>query len=228
VPSRGRELALLAVLAAPFALSIVIIHPAQGLYRDWDDFAAAGEALSLVSAWLAGQILRASPRFAWLALAASAGTLAPAVQWLANSADVDRGLARVAAFMREPPPRTPSERGKTWDYLGVRNFRLGRLDASAEAFSHAVETAPSPRILLEWGTVEVRRGNLRAAEGIFRSVTERSPEEANGWAGLMTVAGRLGERDEERRAAEALLRLRPGDALARRTLESLDAPRAAP
>jgi len=223
VPARGRELALLLTLAAPFVLSVPLVHPAQGLYRDWDDFAAAGEALSLVTAWLVAETLRAAPGRSWLAAAVTLGAASTALQWLVHFADLERGLERVEAFMTEPPRRSDGERGKTWDYLGIRNFRLRRWDAAARAFTHAAETAPSPRILLEWGTAELRRGNFSAAQPIFRRVIEVSPADIHAWSGLAAAAMALGDRDQARRAAEAVLRLRPGDPLARRVLERLGA-----
>jgi len=225
VPSRGRELALLATLAAPFVVSVPLLHPAQGLYRDWDDFAAGGQALSLVTAWLVGETLRAAPGRSWLAAAVTLGVAAAALQWLAHFADLERGLARVEAFMAESPRRGDAERGKTWDYLGIRNLRLGRWDAAGRAFSHAAETAPSPRILLEWGTAELRRRNWVEACDLFRRVIAVSPEEAHAWQGLAAAAMELGDREEARRAAETLQRLRPGDAVARQTLERLGAGR---
>ena len=225
VPARGRELALLAVLAAPFVLSVPLLHPAQGLYRDWDDFAAAGEALSLVAAWLVAETLRAAPGRAWLAAAVTLGVAAAALQWLAHFADLERGLQRVEAFMTEPPRRSDAERGKTWDYLGIRNLRIGRWDAAARSFSQAAETAPSPRILLEWGTAELRLARWAEARDIFRRVIAGSPDEANAWQGLAAAAMELGDREEARRATETLLRLRPGDPFGRQTLERLGAGR---
>ena len=222
VPGRGREIALLVALAAPFALGVLVIHPAQGLFRDWDDFAAAGQALSLLTAWLVAETLRAAPGRAWLAPGVALAAACAALQWLAHFADLERGLARVEAFMRETPRRTDGERGKTWDYLGIRNFRLGRWDAAARALEHAAETAPSPRILLEWGTAELRRREFEKARGLFRRVIDVRPEEAHAWSGLAAAAMELGDREEARRAAATLLRLRPGDPFALRTLGQLE------
>ena len=58
-PARRRgtaagELVLLLALALPFLAVMPFIHPAQGLFRDWDDFAATGFALSLLAAWAGG------------------------------------------------------------------------------------------------------------------------------------------------------------------------------
>jgi len=223
VRTRGRELALLGALAAPFVLSLPLLHPAQGFYRDWDDFAAMGEALSLVTAWWVGETLRASPGRSWMASPVALGVAAAALQWLAHFADIDRGLERVEAFMTEPPRRADAERGKTWDYLGIRNLRLSRWSAAALAFSRAAETAPSPRILLEWGTAELRLRNWYGARLIFRRVVSIVPEEAHAWSGIAVASMELGEREEARRAAETLLLLRPGDPFAQHTLERLEA-----
>jgi tetratricopeptide (TPR) repeat protein len=222
MPARGREPALLAALAAPFVLSVPLLHPAQGLFRDWDDFAAGGQALSLLTAWLVAETLGGSSRRPWLAVGVVLGAGCTALQWLVHFADIERGLARVEAFMTEPPRRADGERGKTWDYLGIRSFRLRRWDAAARAFENAAETAPSPRILLEWGTSELRRGDHEKARGIFRRVLDASPEEAHAWSGLAAASIELGDRDEARRAAETLLRLRPGDPAALRTLKRLE------
>ncbi|HEY2954006.1 MAG TPA: tetratricopeptide repeat protein [Candidatus Eisenbacteria bacterium] len=224
IPGRGRELALLSALAVPFVLSMPLLHPAQGLFRDWDDFAGAGEALSLVAAWLVAETLRAAPGRAWLASGVTLAATTAALQWLAHFTDIERGLTRVEAFMSEPPRRTDVERGKTWDYLGIRNFRLERWDAAARAFARAAETSPSPRILLEWGTAELRRGDFRAAQPLFRRVIAANPKDVHAWSGLAAAAMALDQRDEARRAAEEVLRLSPGDAFARRTLERLGAP----
>ncbi|HEY6100125.1 MAG TPA: hypothetical protein VIW03_11880, partial [Anaeromyxobacter sp.] len=178
VRGRGSEIAFLVTLAAPLVLSMPFIHPAQGLFRDWDDFVAAGESLSLVAAWLVAETLRAAPRFAWLGLAAALAAAAPATQWLAHHADLGRGLARVEALVREAPRRTPDERAKTWDYLGIRNFHLERWDESVRAFAHAAETAPSPRILREWANAEARRGRLDEARRIYLEIVAKSPGEA--------------------------------------------------
>jgi tetratricopeptide (TPR) repeat protein len=196
------------------------------LFRDWDDFAAAGESLALIAAWLIAETLRAAPRAGGLAVAVALGAAVPAVQWLAHHADLERGLARVEAFMREPPERTANERGKTWDFLGIRNFRLARWDAAVAALARAAETAPSPRILLEWATAETQRGDLEAAQRVYEQLVARSPDDVRAWRALTAVAVRRGDRIGARRAVEGLLRARPGDSYALRIRAQLDADRA--
>jgi len=221
------EGAFLAVLALPFVGIMPFIHPVHGLFRDWDDFAATGVALSLLAAWAVGVTLSRSPRAAWAAAAIAMATAAPSLQWLAIHADLDRGLARVRAFMVESPLRPPSERGHTWDYLGIRNFNLDRLDAAAEAFSHAAETAPSPRVLQQWALAETMRGNYREAQVLYRRMLDKAPENALGWLGLATVSLNAEDLPEARRAGSALLALQPGNPDAIRVLEEVAAREAA-
>ena len=213
--SRRRECVLLLALALPMLVALPFIHPAQGLYRDWDDFAALGMGLSLVAAWLVAETLRAAPRFAWLGVAATLAVAVPAVQWLLHWTDVDRGLARVEAIMREPPPRTVTERSTTWDFVGIRNLRIGRLEAAAAAFSHSAEAAPSPRILLELGFTERERGNLRGAQQAYGRVVERDSTARQGWELYGLVSSQLGDTLAVRRARSALLGLDAGNPSAR-------------
>jgi tetratricopeptide (TPR) repeat protein len=212
---------ILGAVALPWFVLLLVIHPPQGIFRDWDDYAAAGAALSLIAAWLVALALGA-PRWGWLAVAAPLACLAPTLQGLALTADVDRGLARVAAFLTEPPRRSDVERGKTWDFLGIRNAQLGRWDASAEAMARAAETSPSPRVLLQWALAEQSRGNEVVARDAFRRVTALTPDDARAWYGLAAESWRLGDYDECRRAAAELERLDPGSPEVARLLQALE------
>jgi hypothetical protein len=218
---RGGEALVLAMLALPFVGVMVFIHPAQGLFRDWDDFAATGVALSLLAAWLVGETLRDARRFAWLAVAATLGVVVPAVQWLIVHADTDRGLARVRAFVLEPPARPASQRGTTWDYLGIRSYRLERYADAEEAFAHAAETSPSPRILQEWGLAATMTGDLRTAQRAYQRLLAKQPENDLGWLGLVAVSMRLRDVPEAKRAATALRRLDPANSEAQRALDEV-------
>jgi tetratricopeptide (TPR) repeat protein len=219
---RRREQLLLAALILPLVGVIPFIHPVQGLFHDWDDFASAGAALAVASAWIAGEVLRGAPRFAWLALALSLGAAVPSLQWLVLQSDLDRGLARVEAFVTEPPERTGTERGETWDFLGIRNFRLERWAAAARAFSHAAETAPSPRILLQWALAEQKAGDLAASLRVYRRAVEKSPNDLTAWTGFASVASQLLDEPASREAAEQMLRIHPGDHNALDLLQSIE------
>ncbi len=213
----SREAALLAVLALPFLGLLLFVHPYQGAFRDYDTLSECGITIALLAAWLAGETLRRAPSFAWLGLAVALAAAAPGVQWVAHQTDVGRGLARVAAFMEEPPARTPEDRGKTWDYVGVRNFNLEDWPAAARAFEKAAETQPSARVLIEWAMAETMAGDLRRAKDIYARAIRREPGRAVAWKGYGVVSLRLGDLDDAHRAVLELLRLDPNDA------ESLDA-----
>ena len=55
--------------------------------------------------------------------------------WLAH--DKERGLARVQAFLVEPPGLSEVERSKTWDFLGATWSQMGRDSSAARAFELA-------------------------------------------------------------------------------------------
>jgi tetratricopeptide (TPR) repeat protein len=209
---REREAALLLTLALPWLAMLLLIHPPQGMFRDWDDFAAAGLTLSLLTAWLIAAVVHDAPAWRWLCVPVVLGAAVPATQWLMHEADMARGLARVEAYLTEPPPRLEEERAKTWDFLGIRYAQLDRWDEAAAAMSRAADLAPSPRILLQWASAEQGRGNDAMAQQVYRRLVALDPNDARGWYGLAFVSWRLGDLDECRRGARALLRIRPGNA----------------
>ena len=218
---RGREALALATLALPFLALMAFIHPAQGLFRDWDDFAATGVALSLIAAWLVGESLQGTRRFAWLAVAAAVGVAVPSLQWLLVHTDTVRGLQRVRAFVTEPPERTPDQRGTTWDYLGIRSYRLERYAEAEQALSHAAETVPSPRVLHEWAYAAAMAGHDRAAQHAYGLLLAKDPDNQLGWLGLAAASMRLRDVPEAKRAATELWRRDPGNADARRILDDI-------
>ena len=219
--ARRRELLVLATLALPFVAVMAFIHPAQGLFRDWDDFAATGVALSLIAAWLVGETLRGTHRFAWLAVAVTLGVAVPTVQWLVVHTDTVRGLERVRAFVTEPPERPPAQRGTTWDYLGIRNYRLDRFSEAQAAFAQAAETSPSPRILHEWAISAAEAGDDVTARMAFLRLLEKDPANIGGWLGLAAASMRMRDVPEAKRAATELARRDPGSEEARGILDQI-------
>ena len=215
------EGAVLATLALPFVGTMPFIHPGQGYFRDWDDFAAAGMTMSLATAWLVARALERSPRHAWLALAAVLGAAAPSLQWLVHQTDVNRGLQRVETLLREPPARSAFEQARTWDYLGLRLIDLQRPDRAAEAFARQADIQPSPRVMRLWAATEAARGEPRRAQEIYRRMLARFADE-NGWFDLAQLSYEMGDLAEARRAAGELLRLRPDDAGMRDLIAHID------
>ena len=216
---RRRETWLLGTLAGSLLASMLVIHPQQGLFRDWDVFAPVGVALALLAAFWIGEALGAAPGRAWLAPGFALAAATTSAGWLLSEADLARGLARVDAFTREPPPRAEVERAKALDFLGDRYAELGRWSEAAEALRRAVELAPSPRLLTAWAIAEGESGDLRAARDIYRQLVEREPGDLRGWAGLASSSSQLGDREEALRAARELLRREPGNRFARQMLD---------
>jgi tetratricopeptide (TPR) repeat protein len=151
------------------------------------------------------------------------GVMAPTLQWLAHHTDIDRGFARVQAFIDEPPPRTAGDRGRSLDYLGIRNFRLDRYAAAAQAFGRAAEDAPSPRILHEWALAQNMSGDLSGAQRTYQRLMTKDPKNVLGWYGLAVVSTNLGDFAEARRACGELLKVAPGNPNALQLLGDLPA-----
>lgn len=222
---RGAEIMVLLALAVPLAGVAPFLHPIQGLFRDWDVFAPTAAALTLVVAWTVAEILRDATATRGLALAVALGAFAPAMHWLLLQSDATRGMARVEAFVKEPPARDENARGSAWDFLGMRYLDFGRNDASAEAFAHAAEATPSPKILRAWAVSEVSRGNPAGAREIYRRLLARAPDEYRGWLEYTMLSMQARDTAEAERAAREMMRLRPDDPRARRLLDALAAAR---
>jgi len=219
---RRREMLLLSALALPFVALIPFIHAQQGLFRDWDDFAAAGMGVSLLAAWLLGETLRAAGARAWLALPLCLAAAVPSAQWLVHHTDRERSLARVRAFVEEPPPRTGFERAMTWQYLGMTCLAWSRPAEAADAYAHAAELLSSPHILRQWGLAESLAGHHEPARRVFRTLLERVPGDVLALRGLMLMSLPLHDSTQARAAAESLMRVSPGDPQAAEMLRQLD------
>ena len=199
-PSKRPEVLVLALLAASFVPALFLVQPQQGVFRDWDVFAPAGVALSLLAACLVSDALHDRPSHAWLAVPVLALALVSSLQWLLLNRDVDRGLMRVRAYLMEPPGPQPADAPRVWDFLAQRNLTLGRWSDAADAAAHAAELGPHRRILLMWGYAETMKGDHAAAARVYRQLLRRDPADPLGWLGLAGAARRLGDRAELDRA----------------------------
>lgn len=217
----GRDGTLLLTLAVPQLLMMLFVHPTQGVFRDWDVFAPAGIVLAMLAA-LAVSRIAADVSWRWLSVSAAATAVVAATLGLLHSADLERGLTRVAAFATEPPLRSESERGETWEFLGTCANQLGRPDQAAEAMSHAAALIPSTRVLMEWGMSEATRGNYEVARGAFEQAIARDSTLSRLWLNLLAVCVRLDDKAGIHRAAEALRRLNPDDPRVHQMLEAID------
>lgn len=227
----------LLALALPLVLVMPFIHPAQGLFRDWDDFAATGSAFACVVAFAIGRLVAARRAHAWLAVPLVLAVAMAAAQWLAIHEDLHRGLRRVHAFLEEAPIRTETERGLGNDYLGARHFRLAALAEqlghaeiakqqfllSARAFGNAAITSPSPRILHQWGLAAARGGDYPTAKRGYEAMLAKDSTSAMGWISYSNVTFLLGDWANSRRAAHKVLELVPGNGEALQLLRDIEA-----
>lgn len=219
---RGRDALLLLALAVPQLLLMLLVHPAQGVFRDWDVFAPAGAALALLAALAVGRILSASPAHRWLGVSVSAAVMAPATMWLIHSANLDRGLDRVVAFATEAPLRTEVERGLTWEFVGTSANVHGRTELAGDAMAHAAALTPSARVIMEWGMAEAARGEYAVARRAFEQAAARDPAQQRVWLNLLNACMRLDDLAGAHRAAEQLVRLMPGEPRAARVLAEIE------
>ncbi len=208
---RRREGAFLALLALPWVAMIPFVHPVNGLARDWDVFAMAGAGLGLACAWIVIETLRGAPRFAWLAPATLLAVLVPTVLGMALDSDDTRGVARAEALANGPPRRSDAERARLWDFVGTRYNQLERWEPSVLAFRRAVETSPSPRMLLQLATSENLAGHLPEAIAAYHAAFEKEPKNWAALLGLAAAASRIPDYGEVRWALDRLLEIRPGD-----------------
>lgn len=207
-PLRTRAGLTLAALALPFTLLLLGVTPLQGLVRDWDVFTPVGVAFALCGAAVAGAVVRSC---APLGLAVALAAIVPSVQWLAHNADFERGFERIHAIVEGPPLRIGDERARTWDYLGVRYFRLERWSDAAHAMEEAAALGPSPRILAQWEIAASHVGDQASMQKVYRRIVEVRPRDPRGWLRLAAASARLGDYAEARRAGLALQSINPAD-----------------
>jgi tetratricopeptide (TPR) repeat protein len=216
-----RELALFGALALPFVALMPFIHAQQGLFRDWDDFAAAGMGVALLSAWILAATARSAGRRAWVAVPLVLFAAVPGLQWVVHHTDAERALARVRAFVAEPPPRTGFERAMTWQYLGVNYLAGKRATEAADAYAEAATLLSSPHILRQWGLAESLARRHERARGVFRTLLERVPGDVIALRGIMLTSLPLHDSTQARAAAESLMRVSPGDPQAAEVLRQI-------
>src|SRR5206468_494037 len=139
---------------ASFVPVLLLFQPQQGIFRDWDVFAPAGAALSVLTASLVADSVRGAQRMEWIVIPLVAGVLVPSLQWLAINYDTDRGLSRVRTYLIEEPRPPDRERALIWDFLCTRYTGLGRWPEAADAAANAVRLAPHRRLFLMWALAE--------------------------------------------------------------------------
>jgi hypothetical protein len=183
---------VLGCLAASAGLAIVLAHPQQGLFRDWDVVGPMGMALTVVCVWLMLDLSAAMPLGSWVVVSLIAASTIPSIGLLIANNDLGRGLARARAFLIEPPRREPVEVGYLWDFLAGRAMRTGQWTVASEAAAHFAEAAPTRRSLLQWALAETYKGDLVAAERVYRRLLGGDADDPYANLGLAAVASRLG------------------------------------
>ncbi len=201
------ELTVLLTLLGAFLPELIVSHPQQGLFRDWEVFAPAGIALNIVLAWYVAGLLEARAEFSWLMVPVVAGVAIPTLGLLIHSTDLPRGLARVAAYATERPTPSATDQASSWEYIGNRCSQLGWWRESAHAFQQATALAPHRRMLISLALSEFHAGELRNSLEGFRRLVAREPRDAIGWLGITAVAAQLGDTSAARDGVRHVERL---------------------
>jgi len=220
-PGRVPEGLFLLTLAAAFAAPLFFVHPTQGEFRDWDVFAFAAVAITMVAAWALGRTLESSARPRGLAVALALAAFVPTAQWLLSNHELPTGLARVKSYLEEPPRRSDQDRTLAWDYLGTRMTWLDSLDAGADALARAATITPTPRLLYKWANAEAARGHYAASRDILLKLTAMAGTWPDAWAALAFVSEQLADTSAARAAAARALGLNPRDQMARDVMKAV-------
>jgi len=220
---RALEVGALAGIALCHVGAALLMHPQQGLFRDWDVLVTTGVTLSMLAAWLVMERLRASPGASWLGVAATLAVLTMTGQWLLHESNVGEGLKRAHAFIEESPRRTDAELGNVWLYIGDRTAQLQDWVASAKALARAAKYQPSSTVFVHWGVAAMQAADAEAAREAWRGLTGRQPEDPMGWRELALIDLGLGNHAEAIAAARELVRLAPDDTSAMALLRRAEA-----
>lgn len=220
---RALEVGALAGIALCHGGAALLMHPQQGLFRDWDVMVTTGVTLSMLAAWLVMERLRASPEAAWLGVASTLAVLTMTGQWLLHESRIDEGLRRAHAFIEEPPRRTDAELGNVWLYIGDRTAQLQDWSASAAALARAAKYQPSSTVFVHWGAAAMQAADAESAREAWRGLTGRQPADPTGWRELALIDLDLGNHSEAIAAARELVRLTPGDTSATALLRRAEA-----
>jgi hypothetical protein len=184
----GTRLWRLCVLALPWAVALVAIHPQQGVFRDMDVFAAGGVAFACVTGFLTIRLLDRGDLDPRVPAAIALAVVVPTVQILLTNHNSTSGLKRVAAYASETPIREQAELGRTWDFLALRTFVLRDWRGAAAATARAVSYGPSPRLLIMQGISSAYTGDYAGAARAYRQAAQRDTSLAEAWLGLAGVA----------------------------------------
>lgn len=207
----GRERALpwLGWLAVSWVVPLLAIHPVQGEFRDWDDFASAGVAMALPLGLLAARGVAKVPSA--LAVALIAVALVPRLQWLVLEHRPERALARIEAWADGPPAPQHTLAASTLEFVAVSHYREGRVEDGRRAMAAAIAHVPWERLYLGWANAEARAGNWPRAVALYQEAGRRFPLDTTPWLMLAQAAFLQGDRNVAAGAVAELRRLAPDD-----------------
>jgi len=137
-------------------------------------------------------------------------TLGTTLIWMSVNASLERTVRRVVTYVDQPPPKGAEPLGLACRYLGLVYEDSDRPDAAAAMFARAATLVPSESNLVLWSGFEVKRGNLREAQRIYRIMSERLGTEA-AWLALARCSAALRDSAETDRAVAHVLDLHPGN-----------------
>jgi len=206
---RQRSAVWLGWLGASWLLPMLAIHPVQGEFRDWDDFAAAAVAMALPLALLLARACARAP--AALATTVIAAALVPRVQWLALEARPQRALERVEAWAAGPPAPARTVAAATLEFVAVSHFRDRRLEDGRRTMAAAIAQMPWERLYLGAANAEAQAGDWSYAVTLYEEAARRFPNDATPWMMLAQAAFQHGDRDAASRAVAELRRMAPAD-----------------
>ena len=206
---RRGEWWMLSAALVPQLMLLLLVHPRQGWFRDWDVFAAAGAVATFATAWLAGEALRA-PRRAALATALATTAIATTVGWLALWNHPRLAGARIESWLAGPPEPEPVGAASAWSFLAQHRAKAADWAGAEDAYARAATLAPNPRTIVEWGMAEALRGDQARAVELYSRAAALDSNLTNAWLGLAASASWLDRVDDVRRARRELQRLAPG------------------
>jgi hypothetical protein len=168
----------LRVLVGTTVLLGLVVHPQQGMFRDYDVLVPLGLTLAVASAAVLATGAGAPnvPRPTLVASCALSGWLA--LTALAVNHDVQLGTTRIVSFLRGPPARSDRDRFLAWEFLGHRHLALGDFAAAARGYAEAVRITPRFAVRVSLGWANLRAGDAEGAVEAYRSLLVDYPESA--------------------------------------------------
>lgn len=197
------------LLALPFtALALAIRHSSQGLFRDWDLFAAPAVLLSVAaSAQVGGALSRIARPQQWVAASVLVSIIAPALIDLFVQSNLEAGMKRGEAFATEAPRRSPDVRGNVWRFLCGRNVQLERYAEAVRTGREAAALTPNREVLLLLAGSERNDEEHAAAFLTYKRLLGVDENNAEAWYCVALYSAHAGDFSEADHALERLRHL---------------------